>query len=282
MKKPFPHNLLAGAAILSLIIHSGCAGGGGQAPAQNPGAGHPDLNLPAIDSALFVNCKGQVLERQANGRNAPLPGVTMNVMSGGQNLGSDVTDQNGVYHVRLRRGHHNAVRASLAGYNFEPAAVLATPVQAEVLPKIEATATVVARGRVTMRLSGHAASNPLDEARIDIRDASTNQLLADLILNGSASPSVVYPVGTDLLLTPRGRSNAPWNPASQRVRVTPDEQFIAFRWPEPVVRSPVARPTPRPVLAPVARPTPSSTFHPVALPTPTPTPRLIRNPFRRQ
>ena len=284
-------SLLTGA--FALLTFTGCSGGGGGGGGgqQNPGnqPGGVGINPAAANAVLEVRCKGQILLRDGNGRLAPLAGAGVIVTSEGVDIDSTIADRNGAYWVNLRRGQHNAVRAKRIGYEFEPAVLFVNPQGPEALPSIIGVAPggnnpAAASGRVTMRFSGHAVTRSfLDQARIEIRNAATNRVVQNILVSGRDSVSITEPVGTELILTPSHPENRPWTPASARVRVTPDEQILFFRWPEPVLRAASPSPTPRPVLVPVPRPTPRPTFRvPATRPTATPVPRPIRYPIGQQ
>lgn len=154
--------LLVASTLLALMLFSGCGGGGGGQPGggrdpgvgqpgggQDPGGGQPgggqdpggiDWDPTVVDEVLNVNAKGRVVTN----RGQSLPGVSVSVTSGGRMISEDVTDDQGVYHVRLRRSQHNAVRASRIGFDFEPRAILVNPRQPEVLRDIKGTPRPVA------------------------------------------------------------------------------------------------------------------------------------------
>lgn len=289
---PSCRNLFPGLFLLSVLLLSGCGGGAGHNPGNNPGPVNPDpgqgqgINPATIDLAT-VDCKGQVVVRQPNGRTQGLPGVTMTSRWQGNIADSVITDQNGVYRLSLQRGQHNAVRASLAGYEFEPPVILINPTLPEVLPEVVGTrlaagqAPAGAVGRISVRLTGDPATSPLGSGWVDTIDAVTRETLENRSLAGFDSYSMRYPVGTQIIITPRPNGNLKWIPSARMVRVTPNDQTLNFQWqmeqpqpqPRPVIRSPVAQATPRPL--------PSSSVRPILRPpaaTPTPTPRFIRMP----
>jgi hypothetical protein len=111
-------------------------------------------------------------------------------------------------------------------------------------------------------------------ARLDVRNFHDGALVADYLLMGDPRFTLFEPIGLELVITPSAPSSGSWNPANFHVRVAADDQTITFRWVPPANRPPVARPTPRPILAPIATPTP--TFRVPALPNAraTPTPRV--------
>lgn len=127
-----PSHLLTSLGLLSLIVFSGCVGGGGgvaggggaQDPGPDPGAGGPGINPGVIDAARYVTGKGAVAIRQGPHQIVGLPGVNVTVTSGGRTVSQAVTDHEGVFYVRLLRGQHNAVRPEKAGYEMEPQARL--------------------------------------------------------------------------------------------------------------------------------------------------------------
>ena len=280
--KPCLH-FLACALAPSILLLVGCSGGGGggqRNPDPQPapaGQGFDPAAIDAIDAALLVRCKGQVFQRMPNGRDLPLSGVAIRAMSGGSNVGNAVTDRNGVYHVTLRRGQHNSVRASRADFEFAPPVVLATPRQPEVLANIIGTPT--GRGNapalvdILLRFTGDPVSDPLNDTRIEILDADTN-VTKTVAVAGRRQILLQEPVGSLIKITPVSPSGRHWDPRTWSTRLGPNDRFeVNFQWPDPVISVLPPAPTPRPVLRPF--------LTPPARPTPTAAPRVPASPMAR-
>jgi hypothetical protein len=288
--KPCLHFLVCALApfILLLVGCSGGGGGGQRNPDPQPapaGQGFDPAAIDAIDAALLVRCKGQVFQRMPNGRDLPLSGVAIRVTSGGSNVGNAVTGRNGVYHVNLRRGQHNAVRASLAGFEFNPPAILAAPQQPEILASIIGTSAgggqpgggnaPGALGDIYARFSGPPASDPLNDTRLEILNVDTG-MIKNVVVAGRRQVLLQEPVGSRIRITPISSSGRPWQPDAITHLVDPRTHFIDFRWPDPVISVLPAAPTPRPVLSPLPRLTPPATPIPrVPLPQATRPPVVI-------
>ncbi|MEX1119825.1 MAG: hypothetical protein WEB60_13645 [Terrimicrobiaceae bacterium] len=257
------------------------------------------MNPNTVDTVLYVNAKGRVVTNQG----ASLPGVSVSVVSGGTTISEDVTDNQGVYNVRLRRNQDNAVRASRSAFNFEPQAILVTPRQSEVLREIVGSPRLfdipgagqqqvddpvgvgarpaAIEGRVAVRLMMHPDAGALDSLMnnqgVLIRDAVTNRVIDTRTLDGFNDFTYIGPVGKEIVIEPVVRGSTRWYPSSRRLRISRAQQNVTFQW--RVDQAPPARP----ILRPVARPsvTPDPTPRPVLRPVPiaTPTPRPILRPF---
>lgn len=288
MNIPRLSSVLTTATLLSLIVFSGCVGGGGQDPVQDPVAGGSVFNPDVLDGALHVDAKGRVVTR----RGESVPGVTITVRADGRPVSEDVSDQNGVYHVRLRRSRENAVRADRAGFDFEPGTIQVTPSRSEVLRDIVALPRPIAipgagqqqvddpvgvgnrpeaiQGHVEVRLMVDPTAGALDallNVQVVIRDAATNRVIETHRTNNSNSFTYIGSVGKEIIIEPVARDGVRWYPSSRRLRISGGRQEVTFQW--RADRAPAARPAPRPFLTPAPRPTPRPAL---ARPSATPAP----------
>lgn len=275
----------------------GCVGGGGGSHNPDPGMViHPD----AADALLYVDCKGQVLVVGSNGQTSPLSGALVTVMSGGVAVSSAVTNDRGVYHVRMKRSQENSVEASKRGYALVSPPLVRTPQRGEVLPTMEMQVRritmpeggedaqvpgggnvqipggvgrpAVMMGTVGGRLMASPQSGALDAILYDqvvqVRDASTNRVVRSLRVDNANRFSYEGPVGQQVIIEPVATHDLRWQPRSKRVTIGQTPQSYLFSW--TLAGGSSNAPAPRPV---INRPPPS-------LPTPTPAPAINR-PFLR-
>ncbi len=291
---------LLSVAIASGFYLTGCAGGGGQGgggrfpapggagqnpdPAgQDPGQGWNPANSDAI---TYVESKGRVVLVQPNGATTPLSGATINVVSEGANIDSAVSDQRGIYRLRLKRFHENAITASKPGYQFDQATAFLTPSRPEAVPDFRArmirlqipgqpnqvadplggsNSSVALRGVVVVQLGVDPTAGALDslmDINVLIRDASSNRVIQSVRTNRRNTFSYEGQVGKDIIIEPTVQGDVRWYPSSRRIRIARQPQEVSFQWrndvrqvspstpqaPRPAINpSPSASPTPRPI-----------------------------------
>ncbi len=280
---------LLSVAIASGFYLTGCAGGGGQGgggrfpapggagqnpdPAgQDPGQGWNPANSDAI---TYVESKGRVVVVQSNGDTTPLAGATINVVSDGANIDRAVSDQRGIYRLRLKRFRQNAITASKPGYQFDQATAFLTPNRPEVVPDFKAriiklqipgqpnqvadplggeNRPAALSGVVVGRLSVDPTAGALDallDVNVLIRDASSNRVIQSIRTNNQNTFSYEGPVGKDIVIEPSSRGNLRWYPSSRRIRIGRQRQEVSFQWRADVRNpSPPNLQTPRPVRNP--------------------------------
>ncbi len=286
MKKPSLPSFLICISILTAFYLTGCAGGGapvggGRFPgggaqdpdpaAQDPGQGWGAASPSDVE---YVETKGLVLLRQPNGASTPLAGVRINVVTDGVNIDSTVTDQRGMYRLRLKKSRQNAITASKPGYNLNPETTFVTPVRPEVLPVIDARVRGIQipgagnnqvsdpsgdwnrpaglRGVVVGRISVDPTAGALDallDVNILIRDASSNRVIQTVRTNNQNVFSYEGQVGKEIIIEPTGQGNVRWYPSSRRIRIARQQQEVSFQWRADVRNSsPSAPQNPRPAI----------------------------------
>ncbi|MEX1118703.1 MAG: hypothetical protein WEB60_07900 [Terrimicrobiaceae bacterium] len=267
---------------------SGGGGGGGRFPFPGGVGQDPDPNAdpdPAVavpgqgwgaaapGAAQYVESKGLVMLMQPNGGSTPLPGVRINVESDGVNIDSTVSDQRGIYRLRLKRARQNAITASKPGYSLSPETAFVTPFQQEALPVIEARIRGMQipgainnpvrdpvggwnqssglRGVVVGQISVDPTAGALDallDVNVLIRDASSNRVIQTVRTNNQNRFSYEGQVGQEIIIEPTTRGNVRWYPSSRRIRVARQQQEVSFQWRADVRHSsPSAPQNPRPV-----------------------------------
>lgn len=287
MKKSFLPVCVLVVSLSAGLFLAGCSSGGGGFPGggqgrdpdpdpdpdpvvADPGPGWGGVDPSAV---LNVDSKGLVMLMQPNGASTPLPGVRINVESGGVNIDSAVTDQRGIYRLRLKRSRQNIITASKPGYSFSPETAFVTPVRPEALPVVEArirgmqipgagnqvadpvnnwNQAPALRGMVVGRLSVEPTAGALDallDVNVFIRDAASNRIIRTIRTNRQNTFSYEGQVGQEIIIEPEGRGRFRWYPSSRRIRIGRQQQEVSFQWRADTIQPPPsATPTPRPGL----------------------------------
>jgi len=292
MKKSFLPVCVLAVSVSAGLFLAGCSSGGGGGgggrfpgggqdpdpdpdPAPDPVAADPGPGWGGADpsAVLYVDSKGLVMLMQPNGASTPLAGVRINVESDGVNIDSTVTDQRGIYRLRLKRARQNIITASKPGYSLSPETTFVTPFRQEALPTVEARIRGIQipgagnqvadpannwnqapalRGMVVGRLSVEPTAGALDallDVNVFIRDAASNRIIRTIRTNRQNTFTYEGQVGQEIIIEPQGRGRLRWYPSSRRIRIGRQQQEVSFQWRADTVQSsPSATPTPRPGL----------------------------------